>query len=156
MYTGNSEHHLSWLLVLAVYPCVYRELELKWVFWVSFYGLSLCIQGTPIKGITLPPKSRFIPVYTGNSNHNPAPPKCEAVYPCVYRELNHGRYQLQFDRGLSLCIQGTHMIDLDIFVIKRFIPVYTGNSISEWIRQIKVPVYPCVYRELKNRMVLIT
>ena len=49
--------------------------------------------------------------------------------------------------GLSLCIQGTPLANLQEGDIIRFIPVYTGNTYSYSILPSFCSVYPCVYRE---------
>ena len=108
VYTGNSSSLCLCLSLVAVYPCVYREL----CFFVRNpnpqFGLSLCIQGTliscplPSTGFAVYPcvyrelfcsfhsptqARRFIPVYTGNSHPYRRPKTRPPVYPCVYREL---------------------------------------------------------------------
>ena len=50
--------------------------------------------------------------------------------------------------GLSLCIQGTPQLTEWGLDMNRFIPVHTGNSISDALLFCGVPVYPCAYREL--------
>ena len=50
--------------------------------------------------------------------------------------------------GLSLCIQGTLLKSLKLAEIDRFIPVYTGNSLTSVATVVQTAVYPCVYREL--------
>ena len=66
VYTGNILHISPRLKPISVYPCVYREHDLR-LSGASFgAGLSLCIQGT-YTAITLNKSYyRFIPVYTGN------------------------------------------------------------------------------------------
>ena len=70
-------------------------------------GLSLCIQGTPLKGFINETLMRFIPVHTGNTDQEEPGTSSSAVYPCAYRE--HSSWiTMQCDfTGLSLCIQGT-------------------------------------------------
>ena len=94
----------------------------------SFYGLSLCIQGTRLAKCPTIMEWRFIPVYTGNTVNNSDPHIFNSVYPCVYREhiLTVGRGCV--DSGLSLCIQGTHPVFVSAGDKCRFIPVYTGNT----------------------------
>ena len=115
---------------MAVYPCVYRELINYLALAPAVNGLSLCIQGTPKLGALRNMDMRFIPVYTGNSFiclrlfYN-----C-TVYPCVYRELIESPLICNANAGLSLCIQGTLLINKNYSF---------SNS-----------VYPCVYRELSS------
>ena len=49
--------------------------------------------------------------------------------------------------GLSLCVQGTLVVNNCVFVYFRFIPVCTGNTLDRFLAQQYRPVYPCVYRE---------
>ena len=53
--------------------------------------------------------------------------------------------------GLSLCIQGTQMPKERANITKRFIPVYTGNTLEFFLKLTLSPVYPCVYREHRKR-----
>ena len=46
VYTGNSYAGVYYDNGGAVYPCVYRELNVLNVFYSFLHGLSLCIQGT--------------------------------------------------------------------------------------------------------------
>ena len=85
------------------------------------------IQGTLFIHALNVATSRFIPVYTRNTN------TCESaftnveVYPCVYRE--HKK-------------KVTYKI-----ITVRFIPVYTGNAKTTHLDDTCSSVYPCVYRE---------
>ena len=92
-----------------VYPCVYREHLCVRAVLVMMAGLSLCIQGTLIWQGGHAKKTRFIPVYTGNTLHITGADTVLPVYPCVYREhaFNVSIY-IGFG-GLSLCIQGTQI-----------------------------------------------
>ena len=49
--------------------------------------------------------------------------------------------------GLSLCIQGTYQHIRLFFLLHRFIPVHTGNIISNGNSSAIPTVYPCAYRE---------
>ena len=113
-----------------VYPCVYRELASATWRELVINGLSLCIQGTRQYTIENAGKSRFIPVYTGNSVTFCICSTLRTVYPCVYRELNSLDSICRYNCGLSLCIQGTR----DQIV----------TAFENWL------VYPCVYRELMS------
>ena len=108
VYTGNTRQCRIYLIMLSVYPCVYREHKRMDARTNSWVGLSLCIQGTLNASGNGKGFKRFIPVYTGNTprifNQNRGIP----VYPCVYREHLHGELVIFRSRGLSLCIQGTH------------------------------------------------
>ena len=86
VYTGNTAIFCRSTVAPPVYPCVYREHSKTDFIVFRFCGLSLCIQGTLSVCIRFNYKSRFIPVYTGNtpiSSHSLSGPP---VYPCVYRE----------------------------------------------------------------------
>ena len=105
------------------------------------------IQGTLFIHALNVATSRFIPVYTRNTN------TCESaftnveVYPCVYRKHTAMDNLIRTDRGLSLCIQGTHNNRIHNKIFHRFIPVYTGNTSICYICDKPLTVYPCVYRE---------
>ena len=87
VYTGNSCREEILRSMLTVYPCVYRELISCLTKRNSIFGLSLCIQGTPVEINNRLQWIRFIPVYTGNSFRTSALWWTVSVYPCVYREL---------------------------------------------------------------------
>ena len=69
------------------------------------------------------------------------------VYPCAYRE--HKKYIMNFVffYGLSLCIQGTLIVDKNNHGTTRFIPVHTGNMYVSGSKNDIFTVYPCAYRE---------
>ena len=91
-------------------------------------GLSLCIQGTPLKGFINETLMRFIPVHTGNTDQEEPGTSSSAVYPCAYREHSVTASGVNIDNGLSLCIQGTLFMIWKRVLLKRFIPVHTGNT----------------------------
>ena len=128
MYTGNTLCVRAVLVIMAVYPCVYREHCMWRLMKALSHGLSLCIQGTLLQIPDNNPKKRFIPVYTGNTLCVRAVLVIMAVYPCVYREHCMWRLMKALSHGLSLCIQGTLLQIPDNNPKKRFIPVYTGNT----------------------------
>ena len=152
-YTGNTFLLKKSYFLLAVYPCVYRELIGANVCFCGNLGLSLCIQGTLIYTKVFARSGRFIPVYTGNSCDMHFIHQTNPVYPCVYRELDHCLKTVSEFVGLSLCIQGTLCQGRLGFEGGRFIPVYTGNSYLSPKAANKQAVYPCVYRELANMKV---
>ena len=51
VYTGNAKPGQKRLLLMAVYPCVYRERRFYVCHLLKNGGLSLCIQGTPCSSI---------------------------------------------------------------------------------------------------------
>ena len=118
-------------IVYPVYPCVYREHSGFIIIQIYSIGLSLCIQGT--RGL--------------QNNLTRALP----VYPCVYREHKGSANKFNWVCGLSLCIQGTLNVTLVLTFIARFIPVYTGNTLTHIYNKNMLPVYPCVYREHEAR-----
>ena len=127
VYTGNTVSPVRRDFSATVYPCVYREHFSGNTVFKLWSGLSLCIQGTLGVLSDLLNASRFIPVYTGNTETLKLIGRPIAVYPCVYRE---------------------HAIDSwRIRALARFIPVYTGNTDNGWLSLEGFPVYPCVYRE---------
>ena len=88
MYTGNTCAVALTAVTHAVYPCVYREhIHTEHVFYKQhglslcihrehelleqaqaiYTGLSLCIQGTHLVPVFIMMMTRFIPVYTGNT-----------------------------------------------------------------------------------------
>ena len=70
-------------------------------------GLSLCVQGTLSRLVTVLLKIRFIPVCTGNISGPLLVESANAVYPCVYREHKAIDQSCLYMCGLSLCVQGT-------------------------------------------------
>ena len=147
VYTGNTGIPWCSIIMIAVYPCVYREHICDSEFWSTVRGLSLCIQGTLEKSVRITTRSRFIPVYTGNTMVTPYGILAFPVYPCVYREHAPAFRWPRSLCGLSLCIQGTHKKHYINQGCYRFIPVYTGNTFICSLDEDDDPVYPCVYRE---------
>ena len=128
MYTGNTP--LFWCAGShgSVYPCVYREHVVIGDLLIIHFGLSLCIQGTLLGRGGRYLRSRFIPVYTGNTWIQMSLLWHLSVYPCVYRE-HFELFELSVVFfGLSLCIQGTLKAKSKDDKVMRFIPVYTGNT----------------------------
>ena len=84
---------------------------------------------------------------TGNTSVLPIRVPTVPVYPCVYREhLDTGK-TLNSPIGLSLCVQGTPIDNIDDHRGLRFIPVCTGNTRIFQLGIFFTTVYPCVYRE---------
>ena len=108
---------------------------------------SLYKQGTEDRISTESIPLRFIPVYTGNTLPRFKFSIFSAVYPCVYREHSPDVAVFFASSGLSLCIQGTPLILDNAVEGRRFIPVYTGNTINTTVFAFLSTVYPCVYRE---------
>ena len=65
----------------------------------------------------------------------------------MYREHYVFFFISKFFCSLSLCIQGTSIEYRNDPEVVRFIPVYTGNIISDKVNKLMEAVYPCVYRE---------
>ena len=86
-------------------------------------------------------------MYTGNTLRLNPYLDYNSVYPCVYREHLGDINNWESWDGLSLCIQGTRSRTINLRHIIRFIPVYTGNTVSDAICASLSSVYPCVYRE---------
>ena len=86
-------------------------------------------------------------MYTGNTKWFSIRFLVAAVYPCVYREHHNPISFWHIDTGLSLCIQGTRLLNFFGNLLTRFIPVYTGNTGVHHDNCNIIPVYPCVYRE---------
>ena len=112
VHTGNSIGSFIIGLVIAVYPCAYREQMAYFAVNKDFSGLSLCIQGTDRTYCNRWIFSRFIPVHTGNRDPDLKDPDLKdpdfpPVYPCAYREQWTKRLSISKPAGLSLCIQGT-------------------------------------------------
>ena len=94
----------------SVYPCTYRELKSLSALHRHLNGISLYLQGTH----SLPPNHnshrRYIPVPTGNSNTLLSFLNSKAVYPCTYRELCVFHVITISPSGISLYLQGTHIL----------------------------------------------
>ena len=67
-------------------------------------------------------------MYTGNTKKYMNFLQIFSVYPCVYREHQLDTIVAGKKAGLSLCIQGTHLLLKMSGTEVRFIPVYTGNT----------------------------
>ena len=66
-------------------------------------------------------------MHTGNINLTGKDLLCGTVYPCAYREHCSDDSDDDWITGLSLCIQGTWQYICENKVVRRFIPVHTGN-----------------------------
>ena len=110
VHTGNTSAENLHLDPVSVYPCAYREHVNKHAAEVTNAGLSLCIQGTRASSYEILTRKWFIPVHTGNTQHNDRRRNSSAVYPCAYREHSHIISKCGRFFGLSLCIQGTRPI----------------------------------------------
>ena len=73
-------------------------------------GISLYLQGTQNIARNKTKKARYIPVPTGNSFTAENVRYRGAVYPCTYRELIYGNASNMIIHGISLYLQGTHLI----------------------------------------------
>ena len=71
------------------------------------------------------------------------------VYPCAYREHIYLDNIFYLKCGLSLCIQGTCNLGRFVCILRRFIPVHTGNIKYQSKQPRSRSVYPCAYREHK-------
>ena len=100
------------------------------LLFLPFYlsGLSLCVQGTLQHFPPARPAPRFIPVCTGNTPMRYLAVIFRPVYPCVYREHAASVACVACVAGLSLCVQGTQLLETANNKIERFIPVCTGNT----------------------------
>ena len=147
MYTGNTGFYFIGVKISPVYPCVYREHITGTAIEFPSAGLSLCIQGTLVIHSHPDVVSRFIPVYTGNTQGFFDDFTKIPVYPCVYREHVITSLPFTIETGLSLCIQGTRTEEFTPILRAGFIPVYTGNTAHRFVFEAHQPVYPCVYRE---------
>ena len=145
--TGNIRFSEIHGLVVAVYPCVYREHPTMEQEMYTLPGLSLCVQGTCIAATTLKNLHRFIPVCTGNILTANEVAAVFSVYPCVYREHANCNCEFIFVLGLSLCVQGTCFPVRPVREDPRFIPVCTGNIQLTGQVIVTGTVYPCVYRD---------
>ena len=148
--TGNSTLNRTLVTGLTVYPCTYRELAIFGVAVMNKCGISLYLQGTPHESIIECLHYRYIPVPTGNSRcwHDKA--VSIPVYPCTYRELSQIGHTVIRPFGISLYLQGTHVLAKIIDDAGRYIPVPTGNSLNDVDDKLKTSVYPCTYRELSK------
>ena len=72
-------------------------------------------------------------MHTGNTHLYPSYSCSVSVYPCAYREHRDHRIIPGTVHGLSLCIQGTLALTFPFIGWVRFIPVHTGNTVSEVI-----------------------
>ena len=111
-----------------VYPCTYRELNSGESGLVPLGGISLYLQGTHLLMSLQGTINRYIPVPTGNSQFQQKGKTIKSVYPCTYRELPWNMLKTWINSGISLYLQGTHMMHHYWHYRHRYIPVPTGNS----------------------------
>ena len=147
VYREHAWNSSSVITPFSVYPCVYREHIRPELFRFAKTGLSLCVQGTHFKRNNLIFAFRFIPVCTGNTWNCVLHSALCPVYPCVYREHFNLGDKVVLNGGLSLCVQGTRVWTKKHILKKRFIPVCTGNTLRVATKEEIKAVYPCVYRE---------
>ena len=131
VHTGNIKPIVAYVHGMAVYPCAYREHHQIVLVAGDADGLSLCIQGTYLWQNVNLHGNRFIPVHTGNIQSILPRLYLPAVYPCAYREHVMLGNKTAEVRGLSLCIQGTSILDDNADFQYRFIPVHTGNILKQ-------------------------
>ena len=60
------------------------------------------------------------------------------------------RVAVALNAGISLYLQGTHLNLFHRGLIRRYIPVPTGNSPDDTDHACETSVYPCTYRELPD------
>ena len=92
-------------------------------------------------------KSRFIPVYTGNTRITTLLWSLTAVHPRIHGEHGSSLSEMPLMAGSSPYTRGT-LIHLTSFLFSaRFIPVYTGNTNEAKENGIKVTVHPRIHGE---------
>ena len=98
-----------------VYPCTYRERlnELKRL--EKLGGISLYLQGTHALPAIKELNERYIPVPTGNAFIIIPMTITITVYPCTYRERPANDKIIIAMRGISLYLQGTHVLGIHFF-----------------------------------------
>ena len=93
-------------------------------------------------------RGRFIPAYTGNSGGSTAASCSATVHPRVHGELDRPGHGARARAGSSPRTRGTRLEPGVEPVELRFIPAYTGNSVSRPSRTHRTPVHPRVHGEL--------
>ncbi len=92
-------------------------------------------------------KSRFIPVYTGNTRITTLLWSLTAVHPRIHGEHGSSLSEMPLMAGSSPYTRGT-LIHLTSFLFSaRFIPVYTGNTPFSAYFTAPSPVHPRIHGE---------
>ncbi len=100
-------------------------------------------------------KSRFIPVYTGNTgsllHRYPHVP----VHPRIHGEHGIRNIRQQHQAGSSPYTRGTQYPEKPEQSLTRFIPVYTGNTLNSPLSKWSKAVHPRIHGEHSNYIHLI-
>ena len=128
VHTGNTLPTASLSHPLSVHPRAYGEHHGGRWRTMDNSGSSPCIRGTRILTLKDGESWRFIPVHTGNTGGRMPLLRSAAVHPRAYGEHNQQNQAPCPQYGSSPCIRGTPGIITVSNIVKRFIPVHTGNT----------------------------
>ena len=127
---GNSRSILLALFRLAVYPRWRGELCIKTSVKNFAVGLSPLARGTRTRDAPRFVGTRFIPAGAGNSHHDARATRQGSVYPRWRGELFPRDCDRHRPIGLSPLARGTHVMNIKLFTLSRFIPAGAGNSVA--------------------------
>ncbi len=127
---GNSRSILLALFRLAVYPRWRGELCIKTSVKNFAVGLSPLARGTRTRDAPRFVGTRFIPAGAGNSSRAIAIAIVRSVYPRWRGELKQIVRFPHIHDGLSPLARGTHVMNIKLFTLSRFIPAGAGNSVA--------------------------
>ena len=93
---------------------------------------------------------RFIPAGAGNSGESGCVHQWSSVYPRWRGELKQIVRFPHIHDGLSPLARGTHVMNIKLFTLSRFIPAGAGNSNTTANKHDVIRVYPRWRGELKT------
>ena len=90
-------------------------------------GLSPCVRGNLGQPVAVETQPGTIPVCTGEPACSGRGPTWRQDYPRVYGGTRPKSPMARRESGLSPCVRGNHDISPSVFIVRRTIPVCTGE-----------------------------
>ena len=147
MCSGNAPLPTHNNCISTVYPRVLGERLKLTIDRQDQSGLSPCARGTRLKKTVLLILLRFIPVCSGNAYARNFHPFKLTVYPRVLGERLLENVKMKREYGLSPCARGTLIEGSNSYAPRRFIPVCSGNAVTNYQVLFVFTVYPRVLGE---------
>ena len=140
--TGNTRSNSERSASRTVHPRGHGEHFFNFVDGGSTGGSSPWARGTLLSSNPALKHHRFIPVGTGNTALSNPVFALSAVHPRGHGEHTASPSLRNLYCGSSPWARGTHKGLQPIWLVARFIPVGTGNTIAPTHKQVKSPVHP--------------